>query len=102
MAKKVLPTLPRNAIGIALTFQTATDLTNSTDFKLVLKVGNTKIEKDLTESHITNPGTGEVRYITVEDDLGIVGKYKAQLIDTTAGVFLPSEIVEFEVIPNVE
>jgi hypothetical protein len=102
MAKKVLPTLPKDAVGIALTFQTSTDLTNTTDLKLVMKVGSTVIEKDLDETNITNPGTGEVRYITVADDLGIIGKYKAQLIDITAGVYLPSEIVEFEVISNVE
>lgn len=100
--KKDLPQIQRGAIGIALTFQTNTDMTATDSLKLIMKVGSTKIEKNLDETHITNPGTGEVKYTTQEGDLAMTGRYKAQIIDTTAGVFLPSKVVEFEVIGNVE
>ena len=100
--KKILPEIQKDSIGIALTFQTGTPLTDTTSMKLVLKVGSTIIEKLLNESHISNPATGEVVYTTVEDDLAIVGRYKGQIIDTTAGVYLPSKPFEFEVKANVE
>lgn len=102
MALKVeTPEIRQNAIGFVFTFRTNTDMTNTTDLKLIIKNDSSRKEKVLTTTNITNPANGEVSYAAQDDDLSTLGIYQFQLIDVTNGVFLPSDIMKFKVVENL-
>jgi hypothetical protein len=101
MATKNIPQIRQNATGFVLTLRTNTSLENSTDLKLIIKSDLERKEKELNSTHITNSANGEVSYTIQDGDLSATGKHKVQVIDVTGELFLPSEIVEFNVVENL-
>jgi hypothetical protein len=100
MAKEEIK-IQQNAIGLRLTFNAGTDLTDTTSLILVLKNSAGKVEIALSPSNISNPATGEIFYLTQSGDLALKGKYKGQLIDNSTGRYLPSTVFSFEVVANL-
>lgn len=100
MAKQEIK-IQQGVIGLRLTFNAATDLTDTTSLILVLKNGTTRREIALDATNISNPATGEIFYLTQELDFATKGKYKGQIIDNSTGRYLPSTVFEFEVVANL-
>ena len=98
----MLDKLQQNSIGLRLQMVTGADLTDTTDMILVLaKSAKVRKQSPLTASNISKPATGEIFYITQEGDLPEPGDWFGQVIDVTAGRFIPSEVFEFTVEKNI-
>ena len=94
--------IQQDTVGLRLNMVTGADLTDTTDMILVLaKSAKVRKEIPLTASNISNPATGEVFYITQVGDLPEPGDWFGQIIDVTAGRFIPSEVWEFTVEKNI-
>lgn len=95
------------SFGFNLILTTKLDLTNTTDMQVVLlRPDSSYVEKRLSATAFTPPtGTDQPWVVAVpieQGDLSVVGPYRIQLIDVTAGRSLPSAIGSFNVLKNLK
>jgi len=91
------PFVYQDSFGYRLTFNTGQSLEGSTNFELKIK-GETSTEtRELTEDNILDVDEGTIFYDVQDGDFPEVTTYLLQLIDTTPGRYLPSEVRKLKV-----
>jgi hypothetical protein len=99
-----IPTIQQNAYGFRLQLRTGIPLLDTTELELKISPPAPAdiITRSLYDDNIVDRQKGIVGYDVQQGDFAVTGTYKIQLIDVTPGRHLPSRIVRFRVVSNLQ